>query len=131
MNSSNYFVNIQMCKLLSCFDLRNKLLSIQIDVIGLIVFPLSLLHYCYFFLSIYIFFLLICFCNTVRIYGHANKAYCCCCCCCCCPGHTIRELLSSNTHLATMRVLTVLRHWVTKHPEVSVEYVCYGVCYLH
>ena len=35
-------------------------------------------------------------------------------------GHTIRELLSSNTHLATMRVLTVLRHWVTKHPEVSV-----------
>lgn len=37
-----------------------------------------------------------------------------------CSGHTIRELLSSNTHLATMRVLTVLRHWVTKHPEVSV-----------
>ena len=34
-------------------------------------------------------------------------------------GHTIRELISSNTHLATMRVLTVLRHWVTKHPEVS------------
>lgn len=32
-------------------------------------------------------------------------------------GHTIRELLSSNTHMATMRVLTVLRHWVTKHPE--------------
>ena len=33
MNSSDYFVNIQMMKLnLSCFDLRNKLLSIQTDV---------------------------------------------------------------------------------------------------
>ena len=43
------------------------------------------------------------------------------------PGHTIRELLSSNTHLATMRVLTVLRHWVTKHPEVSAA--CKFVCF--
>ncbi|XP_029211541.1 ras-specific guanine nucleotide-releasing factor 2-like isoform X2 [Acropora millepora] len=32
-------------------------------------------------------------------------------------GQNIRELLSSNNHMATMRVLTVLRHWVTKHPE--------------
>lgn len=39
-------------------------------------------------------------------------------------GHSIRELLSSNTHLATMRVLTVLRHWVTKHPEVSLQHIC-------
>ena len=33
-------------------------------------------------------------------------------------GLTVRHILSHDTHLATMRVLTVLRHWVTKHPEV-------------
>ncbi|XP_068694314.1 ras-specific guanine nucleotide-releasing factor 2-like isoform X2 [Montipora foliosa] len=32
-------------------------------------------------------------------------------------GHSIREFLCLNTHMATMRVLTVFRHWVTKHPE--------------
>lgn len=42
------------------------------------------------------------------------------------PGHTIRELLSSSTEKATMRVLTILRHWVTKHPEVRI--VCKYVC---
>ena len=41
---------------------------------NLIVFPLYLLHYCYFFL-------LICFCNTERIYGRANKAPALRCCC--------------------------------------------------
>ena len=51
------------------------------------------------------------FCNTVCIYGHANKASCCCCCCCCAScsacyvGETnrhfatrIREHLSSDKH---------------------------------
>ncbi|XP_048583532.1 ras-specific guanine nucleotide-releasing factor 1 isoform X2 [Nematostella vectensis] len=32
-------------------------------------------------------------------------------------GLTVRHILSHDTHLATMRVLTIVRHWVTKHPE--------------
>ena len=49
---------------------------------------------------------------------------------CVLPGHTIRELLSSNTEKATMRVLTILRHWVTKHPEVRIVVDMFWICLL-
>ena len=53
MNSNNYFVNIQLLRfILSCLNLRNNLLSIIISSICWVV----------------------CFCNTVLTYSHANKA---------------------------------------------------------
>ena len=46
---------------------------------------------------------------------------------CFCAGHTVRHMLSNDTHLATMRVLTVLRHWVTKHTEVGMNTFIVGL----